>query len=631
MFYGRYIIAKKQRYFNGAGLNSESSVSWIWEESPGSCPILRSQVNIATRFLGGEADFDLSDVYGNGDICNGVCAISLEHREIFDYKNGKGKCDRDVVTVIVVCISYSMNRNKKKRKLIMERFSEKVFLQLKMPTEELQVSDEKRIRLALEALGYQNITIPLSVLRKLYPMCRDAGFDITVTVVPRFHDCVITDVESGDTRQHHYGLAVDYGSTTILMQLIDMNSGSLIDQVKAVNGQTAYGTDILSRITYAMEDPEHVEQLHRSTVKTFDFLLAQLMENTGIDASRCSVMILSGNTTMIHFLLKLDAWTVFASPYAPVVTDPGFFWGRELGMDFSGLVYIIPAASNYIGGDIVSGLLKLNIHKKEETSLFFDIGTNGELVVGNKDWMMAGAGAAGPALEGYISRFGMRAGEGTIDSVKINGNKLSFTTIGDRKPVGICGSGIIDLLAQMRLNGWINMAGELNPKASSQIRHLEGEGQYVAVYALEDESESGQPLYFSQTDINQYLDTKAAAYTMVECLLESAGIAVGDLEKIHLSGAFAAHSDLESSITVGIFPDLPRLKYQVHSNTSLEGAGILLLDRSRLGEVQEIADNMYCVQFASIPDFLVRMQAAKFIPHTDMTRYPSIQKQLHQV
>ncbi len=512
----------------------------------------------------------------------------------------------------------------------MERFSEKVFLQLKTPTEEVQVSDEKRIRLALETLGYENVKIPLTTLQQLYPLCRNANFDITVTLVHRETDWVLMKVQAGDTTKEHYGLAVDYGSTTIVMQLIDMNSGVVIDQVKAVNGQTEYGTDILSRITYAMEDPSHMEHLQQATVNTFNSLLSELMENTGINASQCPIMILSGNTTMIHVLLKLDAWTVFASPYAPVVTDPGFFWGRELGMDFSGLVYIIPAASNYIGGDIVSGLLKLDIHKQEETSLFFDIGTNGELVIGNKDWMMAGAGAAGPALEGYISRFGMRAADGAVDSVTISGPDLTFTTIGNRKPVGICGSGIMDLLAQMRLNGWINIAGELEPRASKRIVWLEGEQQYAAVYVLAEESAGGQPLYFSQTDIMQYLDTKAAAYTMVACLMENAGVFLEELEHVYLSGAFSAHSKLESAITIGIFPDLSREKYSVLTNTSLDGARILLLNRARLSEVRALAENMYCVQFASIPDFLVRMQAAKFIPHTDMTLYPSVQESLNQ-
>lgn len=512
----------------------------------------------------------------------------------------------------------------------MNSFSKKEYLSLKMPTEEVAVSDQKRILLALEALGYPHVTMPLRVIRKLYPLCRDANFDITVSLVQRETDWVITDVEPGDRRQHHYGLAVDYGSTTIVMQLVDLNSGSVIGEEKVVNGQVQYGTDILTRITYSLEDPSHAQDLRKATVETFRQLLEALTDATGIDAAKCPVMVVSGNTTMIHFLLGLNAWTVFASPFAPVSSDPGFLWGEEVGMAFDGLLYIIPSASNYIGGDIVSGLLKLDIHKQVETCMFFDIGTNGELVLGNKEWMIAGAGAAGPALEGYISHYGMRAAPGAIDKVKISDGRISYTTIGNRKPVGICGSGIIDLLAQMRLNGWINMAGHLNPDATDRIVYLQDENQYAAVYAKAEESESGKPLYFTQTDIDQYLDTKAAAFTMIECILDSAGITEKQVDKCYLSGAFPAHSDLEAAITIGIFPDLPREKYQMIANTSLEGARILLTNRDRLEEMRELVENMYCVQFASVPDFLIRMQAAKFIPHTDMDRFPTIAERLNK-
>ena len=506
----------------------------------------------------------------------------------------------------------------------MEGFSKKVFLSLKMPTEEIPVSDRKRIELALDTLGYHNVTFPLKVLQKLYPLCRDADFDITVTLVHREFDWVVTDVEAGDRTAFHYGLAVDYGSTTIVMELVDMSSGAVIGEEKAVNGQVAYGTDILTRITYALEGPGHRADLRRSTTDTFRLLLDNLTESTGIDAGALPIMVLSGNTTMIHFLLKLDAWTVFASPYAPVTSDPGFLWASEVGMDFEGLLYIIPAASNYVGGDIVSGLMKLDIHKQAQTSMFFDIGTNGELVIGNKDWMIAGAGAAGPALEGYISKFGMRAAPGAVDSVKISGESLTFTTIDGEKPVGICGSGIIDLLAQMRRSGWIDISGALNPGASPRIQYLPEEREYAALYATAEEAAQGRPLYFSQTDIHQYLDTKAAAYTMVDCLLEAAGMEASDLSHAYLSGAFPAHSDLEAAITIGIFPDLPRERYSVLKNSSLEGARTVLLDRARLEEAKALAESIYCVQFASIPDFLNRMQAAKFIPHTDLGRFPSV-------
>ncbi len=311
-----------------------------------------------------------------------------------------------------------------------------------------------------------------------------------------------------------------------------------------------------------------------------------------------------------------------------MTSDPGLLHGRELGMEFDGFVQIIPAASNYVGGDIVSGVLALGLHRQEETQLFFDIGTNGELVIGNREWLLAGAGAAGPALEGYISKYGMRAAPGAIDSVSIQGSSLTFTTLGGEKPLGICGSGIIDLLAQMRLNGWINIAGELNPEASRRIVFLPQENQYAAIYAFPEESGTGETLYFSQTDIDQYLDTKAAAFTMLECLTESAGISMDELDHFYLSGAFPAHSDLESAITIGIFPDLPRDRYAVLRNSSLDGARKLLLDRSQLEEAKKILDHIYCVQFASIPDFIVRMQAAKFIPHTEMNRFPTVQMQL---
>ena len=175
----------------------------------------------------------------------------------------------------------------------MERFSEKVFLILEMPTEELPLSDQKRIALALEALGYRNPAFPLPILRKLYPLCRDHGYQITVTLVYRDAEWVVSNVEPGDTRLHHYGLAVDYGSTTVAMQMVDLNSGTVVAEAKAVNGQTAYGTDILTRITYAMEEPAHKEDLQRVTVQTFEALLSQLTEDTGVDASKCSVMIIA--------------------------------------------------------------------------------------------------------------------------------------------------------------------------------------------------------------------------------------------------------------------------------------------------------------------------------------------------
>ena len=510
----------------------------------------------------------------------------------------------------------------------MKSFSQKVFFRFSVPTEEEPTSDHRQLLEGLAREGFSSVTLPLPMLQKLYPLCREAAGGITVTLVYHGDNWTVTDLEPGDTRQNHYGLAVDYGSTTIVMELIDLNSGSVLSRQREMSGQIAYGTDILSRITFTMENPDNMALLQQATVETFHRLFDSIQEDSGIDPRRCSIMVISGNTTMIHFLLKLNAWTVFASPFAPVTKTPGWVWGKELEMDFDGLIYMVPSASNYVGGDIVSGLLKLDLCRQPEPSLFFDIGTNGELVIGNNEWLLAGAGAAGPALEGYISRYGMQAKPGAIDRVTITGEDLHYTTIGNEKARGICGSGIIDLLAQMRLAGWINIAGDLNPQASPRIRYLEEENQYAAVYATEEQSGSGKPLFFTQTDIKQYLETKAAAFTMVECLLDTVGFTPEDLCRCYLSGAFSAHSNLESAITIGMFPDLPRERYCAITNTSLEGARMLLLDYSLVEEASRIAEHTYCFQFASVPDFLVRMQAAKFIPHTDMSRFPTIAERL---
>ncbi|MBQ3575136.1 MAG: DUF4445 domain-containing protein [Clostridia bacterium] len=510
----------------------------------------------------------------------------------------------------------------------MKRFSEKVYMELTPPTEDNPATDRSRIISALEEMGYGRARLTLRALQQLHPACKKGGYRITASLVNTDGEWTVTDAEAGDTRSAHYGIAVDYGSTTIIMQLVDMVSGAVIAQATEPNGQRAYGTDILTRITYAMEDDSHIDDLQRATADTFNRLLDSISLQSGVNAADAAAMVVSGNTTMIHFLLKLDGWTVFASPYAPVTLDPGWFSGSELGFRFGGMVYIVPAASNYVGGDIVSGLLTMDFHKKDGLGVFFDIGTNGELVMGNKDWLIAGAGAAGPALEGYISRFGVRAQEGAVDSVSIAGGKLGITTIGGAKPIGICGSGIIDLIAQMRLNGWINIAGELNPEASERILIPEGETEYAAIYAFKEESGRDEALYFSQTDIRQYLETKAAAHTMVDCLLEASGSSEADIDRFFLSGAFPAHSNLESAITVGIFPDIPREKYALIKNASLDGARTLLLDRGLTAEAKALSERMYCVQFASIPDFIIRMYAAKFIPHTDMERYPTVKRAL---
>lgn len=509
----------------------------------------------------------------------------------------------------------------------LKALAEKVLIRPETASEELGLSDENRIRDALSTLGYENFEIPLKTLRMLYPLSREGEGEYTVTLVHKDDSLVMTKIEPGDTRGHLYGIALDYGSTTIVMQLVNLNDGKVIYQHREINDQREYGKDILTRIVHGLAGTEARRQLHLAVVNSIQRGLKILTQETGIELTDCPIMVMAGNTTMIHFLLELDAWTVFSSPYCPVTTAPGYFFANELEIDFPGLVYIFPSASNYIGGDIVSGLITLDMLDTDKIQILFDVGTNGEMVVGCKDWIVAGAGAAGPALEGDISRFGMVAGAGAISHMKITKDQVWYETIEDAAPVGICGSGIVDLVAEMRLNGWIDIAGKLRPEAGNHIvlkENEEGDREYAAVYVWAKDSGLGEDLYFSQTDIDQYTNAKAAAHTMLECLLETAGIAEDDIDIMNMSGAMCEHSDLESAITIGMFPDLPRNKFVNLHNSSLDGARTLLLNRDKLKEIQRILNMIYCVQLASVPDFTVRMMAAKFLPHTDQYRYPTV-------
>ena len=271
-------------------------------------------------------------------------------------------------------------------------------------------------------------------------------------------------------------------------------------------------------------------------------------------------------------------------------------------------------------------MLYTEIHKRQDISAFIDIGTNGELVMGNEDFLVAVAGAAGPALEGGISKFGMRARKGAIDTIKIIDNKIKYTTIEDGKPLGICGSGIVDLLAEMFLNGWVDFSGVIKKGASENI--IEVDGQLAVEYATKEESGNDQSLIFTQSDINQFLKTKSAAHTMVAFLLEEVGLTLDDLDDFYVAGAFGTHLDVEAAITIGMYPDLERSKMHCPGNASLKGAYKLLMNRNLLADVDDIAERIHYIGLEDAKDFIGKMRAASFLPHTDLDNYPTVKAKL---
>lgn len=492
--------------------------------------------------------------------------------------------------------------------------SKKLYLELTPPTEEDARADKQRLA---DAIGIPGLRFDLSVLQQLHRILPESDWKVTATLCFDGDLWHLTRLEPGDTTAAHYGVAVDLGSTTVCMQLLDLNSGTILCRESAYNRQIAFGDDILTRVFYSKGNPERVKELQRVTAESFCQVLSQIEEQTGIPPEQISAMVVAGNTTMMHFFLGLDAFAVFASPYAPHAMEFDFIRAGELELPTLGYVYCVPCRANYLGGDIISGMVATGIPEREGISVFLDIGTNGELVVGNQDFLLAGAGAAGPALEGGVVSTGMRAVDGAVSYCTMENGAFRLQTIGDCEPKGICGSGIVDLICTLFLNGKVDRLGKFVPESGGLVSR---NGEYGIEYA--------PGLVFWQSDLNAFLRTKSAANTMVEYILESAGIPMDQVEGFYVAGAFGTYLDKESAVTIGLYPDLPRERIINAGNSSLEGARIILLDRGWIPRLKTILEHMEYIQFGAVQDFVQRMVAANAIPHTDLNRYPSVKEKL---
>lgn len=501
-------------------------------------------------------------------------------------------------------------------------FSYKRFLKLDKPTRDDFRADRERI---LDALKPLEVSMPLHVLRTLYPLVAGAGYEVTVTISPGRNGLEIVRVEPGDTTAALYGLALDIGSTTLEMELVDMISGEVLANAGCVNSQVSFGTNILDRILAVKEDRRNLDALRELVIGDIGRLIQQVCAGAAVEPEAVSGLVIGGNTTMIHFLLGCDPWLVFQNPYAPVFFDPGIYSARELGLCLGCNVYCFPAVANYLGGDITAGLLLTDLDTASQPSIFLDIGTNGELCLGCKEYLLMGAGAAGPALEGFGSRYGMRAEEGAIRHLTIDENRdFHLEVIGGGAPKGICGTGIFDLVAQGYLAGIINGDGTVNMDDPIHTAYVWDPVREARVPAVVYDPAGG--LYFTQGDIQEFIRCKAAAHTMVATLLDYCGLTPGELGNIYLAGGFGTHIDIESAVTVGIYPDVDRSKLKLLGNTSLAGAKKVLLDVSCLDRLRGFQENATYLHFSEMDKFLENMVAANFIPHTDASLYPSVKR-----
>jgi uncharacterized 2Fe-2S/4Fe-4S cluster protein (DUF4445 family) len=511
---------------------------------------------------------------------------------------------------------------------------EKKSLQLPEPTLQDNLSDITRLISYLKAQHNEHrLDVALSVIRKIPDVIRQKDFEVTATLVRPVRDIGKTrliNVQAGDTTRRSYAIAMDIGTTTIYGQVIDLISGAVLAEHGDFNGQISYGEDVISRIVYA-EKQGGLQRLHEVVMKTINNILAKIIKKSGIDHEDLSAITLAGNTTMTQLMLKINPRFIRRSPYVPAATLYPPTRAKDLGMavgdHVSALVY--PAVSSYVGGDIVAGVMGSGIYRTEKLTLYMDVGTNAEIVIGNQDWLACAACSAGPAFEGGGLKYGMRAEKGAIEDFSIDpvSYEPMIITIGNVRPKGICGSGLITMVATLFEMGIINNLGKFNRDlATDRIR--ENEGVYEYVLAWKDETQIDHDVVLTEIDIENLIRAKGAIYSGCMTLLTEVGMNIQDIEHIILAGGFGSYVDLEKAMVIGLLPEMDSAKVTFIGNGSLMGVRMSSLTNRIRKDVVEVTEKMTNFELSDTPSYMDNYIAALFLPHTDINQFPKLKARL---
>jgi uncharacterized 2Fe-2S/4Fe-4S cluster protein (DUF4445 family) len=510
----------------------------------------------------------------------------------------------------------------------------KVLLDVPKPQLQDGLSDlDRLIRAIQNSCGKKEVAVPLPIIRQAAEIVRADEGKTTATIIKNSHRIFVCALESGDRASRHFGIAIDIGTTTVAAQLVDLTGSQALAVRTAYNGQIDCGLDVISRINYARK-PERLEELRAKVLKTINHLVQAACRACAVDPREVTSAVAAGNTTMTHLLLGLSPEHIRREPYTPTVMQSLTLTAREIGIEISpeAMVYIPPAVGSYVGGDIASGILCTGIASgSEKVNLFIDIGTNGELAIGNQEFLLACACSAGPAFEGGGIECGMRAAGGAIDKVSIDPGSgiAAYKTIGNLKPAGICGSGMISLLADLFLTGWIDPAGKLNRDRKSDAIRIEGrQAQFVIVPA--EDSATGKPITISESDIENIIRAKAAIYAACSLMLEQVGLDFAHLDAIYIGGGFGRFLDIEKAVIIGLLPDLPREKYHYLGNSSLMGACKTLVSQQSRERQLALCRRMTYLELNTNPAYMDQYTGALFLPHTDIRRFPSINDLIFQ-
>ena len=508
-----------------------------------------------------------------------------------------------------------------------EPIVEKVSLQLDLPTMEDTVSDLDRLKRQLKKNGYDisKMSTNIKVMRQLTEAVRDENFKIVTSILWKKCSSEIVDVRPAHDQQPSFGLAVDLGTTSIVVYIVDMTDGAILSAASGHNGQASCGDDVINRIVCSEKDG--VKKLQILALSTINNLIKQALVSINADHKHIENIIISGNTTMTHLVLGIAAKYIRREPYIPTVSEFPIIKAGEIGLKaarYAG-VFVMPGPASYVGGDIVSGVLYTGFNKLEDPSLFIDIGTNGEIVVGNDEFLMTAACSAGPAFEGGGIRWGMRAEDGAIEKITLDPETFEpdYLTVENKPARGICGSGMIDLLSEMLLKGVIGQDG----KFLIDVNHprfilFQEEPAFILEFGKNIDSE--EDIIFTQSDIKSLILSKAAVYAGFTILLKQIGMDFSSISRMIITGGFGQFLDIEKAITIGLLPDIEREKFKYMGNSSIAGAYMALLSNTYRQQAIAISNSMTYLDFSSNTAFMEEFTRAQFLPHTDANLFPSV-------
>ena len=514
----------------------------------------------------------------------------------------------------------------------------KYHLQLDEPSLDNNISDLTRLKRSLakaanlDKLPLENITAPINILHSLPELLRKNNWDVTITVVKTDDYIEIIYIEPGDTTLHHYGICVDIGTTTIVTELIDLNSGKSLATKSNYNKQKICGEDVLSRIMYAEE--HGVSKLQELVIENINFLINELIntakeQQIEIKKEEILYIVLAGNTTMTHMLLGLDPVYIRRDPYIPVLNTVPNLKARELNLDINpeAIVYCLPNRASWVGGDITADILASNLHHQNDLSLLIDVGTNGEVVLGNSDWLMACSCSAGPAFEGGEVRFGINASSGAIEKVLLTDDlDIKYKTINNAPPKGICGSGLIDTLAELFTHKVLDRNGQFKSIDTPRFKIVDDERVFIIAYANETGFDHKQDIFITETDIKNIIRTKAAVFSACFLLLKLLGYTFDDVKNIFIAGGFGNYLDTKKAIMLGLLPDVPLEKFKFIGNGSLAGSYLTLLSEAKKYEAKEIFEKLTYMELSVRNDFYNEFVSALFLPHTNLELFPSVKE-----